>query len=217
MLAVAKLHVCAMKLIVGLGNPGPEYQSTRHNAGFRVVEDLGITFGAHFSSKKDLFCDLAKIQIHNQDVLLVKPTTYMNSSGRAAQALLSWFKITRQNMLVIHDDVSLPLGRIRLQKGGGAGGQHGIESIIESFGGDKNFDRLKFGIGPDPGGSERANFVLSRFPENDKDLLNKALKLAVEASELWLVEGIGKAMNRFNGIRLDEPAEPKNEDAEKAV
>lgn len=197
-----------MKLIVGLGNPGPQYHLTRHNAGFRVVERLGTTSGAHFSAKKDLYCELAKVRIGAEEVLLAKPTTYMNLSGRAVVAILHWFKVSRRDLLVIHDDVSLSLGRIRLQKDGGAGGQHGIESIIECFGGGKDFDRLKVGVGPDPGGDRRADFVLSAVAEADWDLMESSLALAADAALAWLRNGIQQSMNQFNGVRLDLPPEP---------
>ena len=202
----------AMKLIVGLGNPGPQYLSTRHNAGYRIVDALGTISGAHYSSKRDLRCDLAKVQLSGQEVLLAKPTTYMNLSGESVVAILHWYKLPRKDMLVIHDDVSLPLGRIRLQKNGGAGGQHGVESIIECFGGAKDFDRLKFGVGPDPGGSDRANFVLSRIPESDRELLDRSASLAVDAVITWIREGIQHAMNQFNGVRLDLPPEETQEE-----
>lgn len=189
-----------MKLVVGLGNPGLQYEWTRHNAGFMVVTSLAIKAEAHFSPKKSLFCDLAKTSIGSQEVLLVKPTTYMNDSGKAVQALLSWYKLSPDEMLVIHDDVSLPLGKIRLQKAGGAGGQHGIESIMQSLGGAKSFDRLKFGVGPDPGGELRAGYVLSRLPERDRDLCNQVVEVAQEAVKLWVTNGILESMNRFNGL-----------------
>jgi PTH1 family peptidyl-tRNA hydrolase len=194
-----------MKLLVGLGNPGLQYQYTRHNAGFRTIDKLSTISGAHFSVKRDLSCELAKTQLNGEDVLLVKPTTYMNLSGRSVVAILSWYKIARKDLLVIHDDVSIPLGRIRVQKGGGAGGQHGIESIIESFGGAKDFDRIKFGVGPDPGGSDRADYVLSTFPEAQRELLEQSITLASDAVLAWLTEGAQKAMNRFNGVNLDSP------------
>lgn len=196
-----------MKLIAGLGNPGPEYYLTRHNSGFVVVEKIGTTHGAHFSLKKDLFCELAKIRLFGEDLILAKPLTYMNLSGRSMCAVLHWYKISRKDMLVIHDDVSLPLGKIRLQKDGGAGGQHGIESIIECLGSNE-FPRLKFGVGPDPGGSDRADYVLSRFPAADQPLLDRSVALAADAAITWLRSGISEAMNKFNGMRLDLPADP---------
>ncbi len=200
-----------MKLIVGLGNPGPEYYLTRHNSGFTVIESIGTASGVHFSTKRDLFCELARAQLAGRDVLLVKPTTFMNLSGRAVGAILRWYKISSKDLLIVHDDVSLPLGRIRFQAGGGAGGQHGVESIIECLGGARDFDRLKFGCGPDPGGSVRADYVLSRYPLAQQDLLNKSLALASEAVIFWVRHGVADAMNKYNGIRLDLPPESQDQ------
>src|SRR6185369_7117687 len=135
-----------MKIIVGLGNPELRYYSTRHNAGFRVVDLLATELGAHFKVANDLKADVAKVNYKTHTVLLAKPKTYMNLSGDAVQRILHWYKADLSALLVIHDDVSLPLGRLRLQKGGGAGGQHGVESIIECLGGRKEFDRLKVGV-----------------------------------------------------------------------
>jgi PTH1 family peptidyl-tRNA hydrolase len=103
------------------------------------------------------------------------------------------------DFLVIHDDVSLPLGRLRFQKGGGAGGQHGIESIIECMGGDNNFDRLKFGVGPDPGGDKRADYVLSNIPSQDLSIFETMLEKAIKGIDCWLKDGIEKTCNAFNG------------------
>ncbi len=192
-----------MKLIVGLGNPGPEYRMTRHNFGFWVADRIGTTSGAHFSARKDLFCDLARLEIQGQPVLLAKPTTYMNLSGKAVRAVVSWYKIAQADMLVMHDDVSLPLGRMRFQKNGGAGGQHGIESIIEEFGGRKDFDRLKLGTGPDPGGSMRAGYVLSAIPEADRPLVERCVEMARQAVLFWVERGTEQAANQFNGLHLD--------------
>jgi len=195
-----------MKVVVGLGNPGLQYEWTRHNAGFRVLTALAVEAGAHFAAKKDLFADIAKTDISQEEVLLVKPTTYMNESGKAIQAILHWYKLPPSSLLVVHDDVALPLGKIRLQKSGGAGGQHGIESIIANLGGLQEFDRLKFGVGPDPGGQTRANYVLGRVPESDRELFNKVSELSQQAIKVWLAQGVLDAMNNFNGLDLSEPA-----------
>lgn len=155
--------------------------------------------GVSFANKKNLFCDLAKIDLSGGEVLLVKPVTYMNESGRSAQAILNWYKLSPSDLLIVHDDVSLPLGRIRVQVGGGAGGQHGVESIIQHFGGDKNFDRVKVGVGPDPGGDKRAQYVLQ--VEQNSELYRRSIKLAAEAAAAWL-QGALEAANNFNGIDL---------------
>ena len=193
-----------MKVIVGLGNPGLQYQSTRHNVGFRVLDRLGTALGATFSDTKRLKADIAKLTVASDTVLLVKPTTFMNLSGVSFVAVLQWYKVPLSDFLVIHDDVSLRLGRLRFQKGGGAGGQHGIESIIESLQGEKNFDRLKIGVGPDPGGWDRAEYVLSPVPELQEAVLENVMNCAQEGAMFWREHGIDQAMNIYNGIDLSE-------------
>ena len=194
-----------LKLVVGLGNPGLQYLFTRHNAGFAVVEQLAIGCNAHFSAKRSFYCDLAKAQLGGCDVLLAKPQTYMNVSGKAVVAILNWYKLMPGDLMVIHDDVSLPLGKIRLQKNGGAGGQHGVESIIEHLGGRKDFDRLKLGVGPDPGGFDRADYVLAPVPQEQRELFERSVTTSAEAVISWLENGLEKAMNQFNGLELGTP------------
>ncbi len=191
-----------MKVIVGLGNPGLEYYFTRHNAGFAVIDEVGRlkdSIGAQFSNKKNLYCDLAKIDLSGVEVILVKPVTYMNDSGKSVQSVLNWFKIEPKDLLVIHDDVSLPLGRIRVQAQGGAGGQHGVESIIQQLGG-QGFDRIKVGVGPDPGGDVRGKYVLQVEPNSD--LYNRCIKYAAQAAHGWLTAGAVETANKFNGLDL---------------
>jgi peptidyl-tRNA hydrolase, PTH1 family len=188
-----------VKVIVGLGNPGLSYEETRHNIGFKVIEMLRTKYSAHYKQDKQLSSQTAKCKHGSQDILLVRPLTYMNLSGQAVLAVKNWFKVDLSHFLIIHDDVSLPLGKLRLQKSGGAGGQHGVESIIEHLGGSKDFNRLKIGVGPDPGGERRADFVLSAFPVTEQDLLKTALLLAEEATLTWLDNGIDFAMNKCNG------------------
>lgn len=191
-----------MKVIVGLGNPGSEYEDTRHNVGFCILDRLCTIFGGNFQNDKNFRAFANKITINDQTVLLLKPNTYMNRSGLAVAAALRWFKIKPSDLLVIHDDTSLPLGRLRFQKAGSAGGQHGVESIIESLGGVENFNRLKVGIGPDPGGDLRANYVLSKFPQGDQSKLEQIFFLSTEAVKVWLAEDIEMVMNKFNGLDL---------------
>jgi PTH1 family peptidyl-tRNA hydrolase len=193
-----------MKLIIGLGNPGLEYALTKHNVGFWVVDLLASKYSAAFANKKELHCQLAKVEIANQSVLLVKPITFMNDSGRAVAAVLNWHKeLEFSDVIIVHDDVSLPLGRLRLQHHGGAGGHHGIESTMDLLGGSSEFDRLKFGVGPDPGGDVRAQYVLSKVPAQLETLSKKCAELAVDALEFWLSNGIQEAMNKFNGITIE--------------
>jgi PTH1 family peptidyl-tRNA hydrolase len=189
-----------MKLIVGLGNPGHEFELTRHNAGFQVLDNLSTVSGGEWKIAKNLQAAIIKGRLANQEVVLAKPVTYMNLSGRAVVAILQWFKMSPSDLYVIHDDVSLDLGRLRIQMGGGAGGQHGVESIIADLGGNKNFARLKFGVGPDPGGAVRADYVLKKIAEVDRALYDKCIVNAREAMICMLVQGVQKAMNTFNGL-----------------
>jgi PTH1 family peptidyl-tRNA hydrolase len=155
-----------------------------------------------FQHKKNLFADIAKMEFNGEEIVLVKPTTYMNESGKAVQAILHWYKVKSANMIVVHDDVSLPLGKLRLQNNGGAGGQHGIESIIESLSGSKDFDRLKVGVGPDPGGDRRAAFVLAPISLSHKSLFDKVIDQSKIALITWLSEGVAVAANKFNGVTV---------------
>jgi PTH1 family peptidyl-tRNA hydrolase len=204
-----------MKLIVGLGNPGIEYRLTRHNSGFLAIEHIATKYSADFVSKNNLFADIAKSKIGSEDILFAKPSTYMNLSGKAVQALLSWYKISVNSLIVVHDDSSLPLGKIRMQKGGGAGGQHGIESILSEISylladnESNSFDRLKIGVGPDPGGEKRAQYVLAKIPNEDIDLYNKVIELCTDALTNWVENGIDFSMNKFNGINLQLPESTK--------
>lgn len=197
-----------MKLVAGLGNPGLQYEMTRHNVGFQVVDSLCTATGAtlRYESKyKGYFC---KTKFKNHDLVLLKPDTYMNLSGEAVRAIANYLKVDSNDILVIHDDVSLVLGRLKVQHGGGAGGQHGVESIIECLG-KNTFDRLKVGVGPDPGGARRASFVLSRPAPEDVELYERSLKLAVDAATSWILVGPLETANKYNGINLAQPDEPK--------
>ena len=197
-----------MKLIVGLGNPGPQYMMTRHNAGFWVTDRLATKYGADkFRLEPKFDAYMMKVQIRAESVWLVQPDTFMNLSGQAALAVLNFYKIDPADMLVIHDDVALPLGKLRVQSGGGAGGQHGIENIIQRLGGAKNFDRIKFGVGPDPGGARRADFVLSAFAPDQFELKDKMIGIVAEAAEQWVFSGWKEAANKFNGLDY-RPAPP---------
>lgn len=190
------------RVIVGLGNPGAEYARTRHNMGFMVVDAIGTANGAEPTSNSRLKCDFSKFSYRGKTIMLVKPMTYMNLSGECLVAVKQWFKLPVSSFIVVHDDVALPLGKLRVQNGGGAGGQHGVESIIQCLGGDTSIVRLKFGVGPDPGGDKRASFVLSRIPEAQQELLAQTQDLAKKCLFTWINEGTLKAMNQYNSIDL---------------
>jgi len=202
------------KIIFGLGNPGLEYQHTRHNVGFMLLDRLQDILLSSEQRKEQLSSKLKSRLLSTSNTILVYPQTYMNLSGEAVRDVLNWYKITNtQNILVIHDDISLPLGRIRWVHSAGAAGQHGIESIIKHLG-TQNFPRLRFGIGPDPGGERRSAFVLGKF--QDEELLKKSLSLAIESLKLYLQNNhdLKTIMNQYNGVDLSKKNLDKIEDTE---
>ena len=186
-----------LSLVVGLGNPGAQYARTRHNAGFRVADENGPPPNAGFPTPQNQGGN-AKIRLAGKDVLVAKPFTYMNESGRLVSSLARFFKIPAQNILVCFDDVSLGVGHIRLRPSGSAGGQKGMKSVIEQLG-TQNIARLRVGIGPKPAPFDLADFVLSNFSKADETLLAPALENAANAVESWLKDGLEKTMTRFNG------------------
>ena len=189
-----------MHVIVGLGNPGPEYAWTRHNAGFFVVDRLAARWGV--SLKRDRHADVASVPA--KGALLVKPRSYMNLSGAPVQAVLTRTRSSLADLLVIHDDLDLPLGRLRFKQGGGAGGQRGVRDIVARLGPD--FARLKVGISRPPADWPAERWVLSRFTEAERDLLDAVIDAAVDAVESLVASGLTEAMNQTNGLDLARPA-----------
>lgn len=189
-----------MKLIVGLGNPGKKYERTRHNFGFAALDELARALRVDFSPssyKGELA--IVSHSIHDK-IFLLKPQTYMNLSGESAALLANFYKISPQDVLVIFDDLDLPLGRLRFAAKGSAGGHNGIKSLIEHFG-TTDFPRLKLGIGrPIHPGFEVVDYVLQKFSKDESVVTEKVLKTAVEAVEYYLeVNDVTKAANRYNG------------------
>lgn len=186
-----------MFCIVGLGNPGIEYKQTRHNAGFLVVDQVADHYRACFQ-KKGFESLYVKMTIEERTVLLVKPQTYMNCSGRAVFSLVNYFKIARQEVLVIYDDLDLPLGAIRMRLSGSAGGHRGLASIINQLG-TSEFTRLRIGIGrPDEEARSVSDFVLSPFKGNERAVFDESIERAKLAVISFVTEGPNYAMNHFN-------------------
>ena len=183
-------------LLAGLGNPGPEYERTRHNVGFRIVEAAGRNWGAEWKPWQKLG-EYAKVSVAGQDVFLLKPHTYMNLSGQAVSSLARFYKIPPERVVVCFDDVSLAVGKLRLRGSGSAGGQKGMKNIIEQLGTDK-IARLRLGIGPKPEKFDLVNFVLGKFSRDEEKLLEPALERAVCALESYFKDGLERAMNQFN-------------------
>lgn len=184
-------------LIVGLGNPGSKYAQTRHNVGFHVVDELAKRHSiTNFTSERKAL--VATGQINNQSVILAKPQIFMNLSGESVRALVDYYKIDLDNIIVAHDDLDLPLGTLRLRKSGGHGGQNGVRNTILHLG-TKEFGRVRFGIGRPPGKMQARNYVLHKFTENDQILAQKVVETAANAIEFWLENGMEAAMSKFNG------------------
>ncbi|MEP2777405.1 MAG: aminoacyl-tRNA hydrolase [Luteolibacter sp.] len=197
----------SISLIIGLGNPGRQYEETRHNVGFMLLDRMALAAGVVFKSEPKWQSHIAKLP---DGTLLMKPQTFMNLSGRAVRQLASFYKWELDRILVVYDDVALPLGHLRFREKGSAGGHNGIKSIIEHMGGD-GFPRLKMGIGgADPGGM--TGHVLGKFAPDEKEGLENMLATAREAVQFSRSQGIALASNRFNTPRVKPP---RNQPTEK--
>lgn len=183
-----------MKLIVGLGNFEDKYLFTRHNAGFMAVDIFTVSNSQMFSVEKKLKSKVAKFKFNGEDIVIIKPLTYMNLSGEAVIATMNFYKIDISDIIVVYDDISLDLGRIRFRNSGSDGGHNGIKSIIKHLGTDK-FNRLKIGIGPQPNIPSEA-YVLQNFTQDELDRLKEILKKPL--IEDFLKEGIEQAQNMYN-------------------
>lgn len=189
-------------LIVGLGNPGERYTYTRHNAGFLLIDRLAEETRAVWQDQPKWEAVVAPVQIEGQKVVLCKPLTYMNQSGRTVAAAVRTLQLPLERLLVVVDDVDLPLGTIRMKPGGGTAGHRGLESIQAYLETDR-FPRQRLGIGREELPEDLADFVLAPFEEEEWDLFQRVLTRAAEQVRWWVREGIEKAMSRFNG-----PVEP---------
>jgi PTH1 family peptidyl-tRNA hydrolase len=188
-------------LIVGLGNPGRKYRGNRHNIGFMAVDALAAAHNIQ-SSKVQNKAIVGNGRIQNQNVIIAKPQTYMNSSGDAVGPLARYYKMPPANVLVVYDELDLPFGTIRLREKGGAGGHNGMKSIINHLGND--FPRIRLGIGRPPGQMPAAAYVLQDFGKNDKPLLDDVIAEAIRAIETYLRDGIQLAMSRHNRNLIDD-------------
>lgn len=185
-----------MKLICGLGNPEPRYDGTRHNVGFAILDALAARLGAEFKAGKDEYL-LAKTAYNGIEVLLQKPTTYMNLSGKAVQRALAFYKISVSDLLVICDDANLPLGAVRIRPSGSDGGQKGLQDIIQRLG-RQDFARLRFGIGAPKRRGDLSNYVLSKFASDELPIVQETIEHCVQATLSFIEQGVSIAMTRFN-------------------
>jgi len=184
-------------LIAGLGNPGLQYRYTRHNAGFLVAQALADTLDIPLKRVK-FRCQIGEGKLEGTPLIIAKPLTYMNDSGSAVSSLLHYFKVPLERLLVIHDDLDLPLGVLRLRPGGGSAGQRGVQSIADKLG-TSAFPRLRFGIGRPPGRMDPADYVLEKFSASEQELLRMTLEQAAAAARAFIRDGLEKAMNQYNG------------------
>lgn len=194
-------------LIVGLGNPGPRFEGTRHNIGFVVVDELGVRNGIRFSGRQGS-AEIAKGTIEGQPVILAKPRTYMNNSGLAVGALARFYKVPHNRVVIVHDDIALPIGVIRIREKGSAGGHNGLTSVLQHMG-TQNVPRLRVGVDrpPDPRHSQ-IDWVLGHFNRDERKKIEETVPRAAEAVEAILKTGMERAMNFYNVT--EPPPPPRN-------
>lgn len=193
-----------LRLIVGLGNPGASYENTRHNAGFMAVDKIARDFGIPLDRRK-FDCVYGRGFIEDVEVLLAKPMAFMNRSGPPIQKLAHFFRIKHKDMMVIHDDIDLVFGRLKIKEKGGHGGHNGIRSLMDAFGGG-DFVRLRIGIGRSESGDSVTDHVLSRFPRENAEILSRIISGVRDAVVTVLCKGTKAGMNLFNGKNLKTTA-----------
>jgi peptidyl-tRNA hydrolase, PTH1 family len=185
-----------LRIIVGLGNPGPEHQVTRHNVGFWFVDLLARRHGGEFRDYRKYSGETARVAIDGQELILLKPTTYMNRSGLSVRQISDFYKIAPDDILVAHDELDLPVGSVRLKNGGGHGGHNGLRDTIAHIG--ENFWRLRLGIGHPGNKAEVIDYVLTRAPRVEEDLILEAVATAADSVPLILEQGAERAMTKLH-------------------
>ena len=184
-------------LVIGLGNPGREYRDSRHNFGFMLIDRLIVRLNAR-GMKVQSKAIVTTATYEDRKLLLAKPQTYMNLSGQSTLGLLNFYKLPIENMLVAHDDLDIPFGTIRIRPKGGPGGQGGMASTIQQLG-TKDFPRLRIGIGRPPGRMDPSDYVLQNFSRDEMKVLSEIIDRAADAALTFVVDGLNKAMNKYNG------------------
>ena len=191
-----------IKLIVGLGNPGDKYEDTRHNAGEWLIARLARRFNATLNAENKFFGNVGKTLMNGKEIRFLVPTTFMNLSGKAVGALANFYRIKPEEILVLHDELDLPPGSVKLKLGGGHGGHNGLKDIVAALGNNNNFYRLRIGIGH-PGHRDLvAGYVLNKSSPGEREALEKALDEAANCVELLFKDGIVKATNRLNSFKI---------------
>lgn len=191
-----------MKLIVGLGNPGLRYQATRHNIGFMFVDEIASKLKIEFNLNKQLKSLIANTTINGEKIILIKPQTFMNLSGEAVLAVTNYYKIDVSDILIVYDDLDLPVGKIRIRKNGSSGGHKGMSNIIELMK-TSEIKRIRIGI-MNNSKIDTVDYVLGKFSEDDKALINLAISQAQKMLESYLVDTFDDFMNKFNRSNIDE-------------
>lgn len=192
-----------MKVVAGLGNPGREYEGTRHNVGFQVLQTLARRHGGG-RPKQKFEAEVVEIVVRNERVLLLAPQTFMNHSGRSVRKAVEFFEVALSDLIVVCDDLNLALGRLRVRTAGSSGGQKGLENIISQLG-SPEFPRLRIGIDRPPGGRDAVGYVLGRFGKAEQAIIETACETAADAVETWVGEGVMAAMNRYNSAGKEQP------------
>ncbi|GIX01992.1 MAG: peptidyl-tRNA hydrolase [Thermogutta sp.] len=186
-----------MKVVVGLGNPGRQYEGTRHNVGYEVLRELARRFAEGQQVRRRFSGETLDVTITGTRVLLLSPTTYMNRSGQSVGQVKDFYKLSTDDILVVCDDLNLPLGRLRFRARGSAGGHKGLADVIRVLG-TEAVPRLRIGIGAPPPGQDAVRFVLSRFTPEEEAVMREAYRRAADGVELWVHQGIQACMNRYN-------------------
>ncbi|GAA3022354.1 aminoacyl-tRNA hydrolase [Gordonia defluvii] len=183
-----------MKLVVGLGNPGPRYEQTRHNIGALVVDHLAANSGARWSTHKRSGAQTASITVGGESVLLAKPSVFMNECGRNLGPLAKFYSLTATDVIALHDELDIEFGQVRLKHGGGEGGHNGLRSLSAALG-TRDYSRVRLGIGRPPGRQDPADFVLKPFPGRDRDAVDLLIANGAEATEMLIGQGLEAAQN----------------------
>ena len=185
-----------MKVLVGLGNPGRKYEGTRHNVGFEVVAEMARRHSAT-KPRARFEAQVAEAGVGAEKLLLVAPKTYMNASGRTVRQVVDFYQLSTGDLLIVCDDINLPVAKLRMRRSGSAGGQKGLENVVLHLG-TQDVPRLRIGVGLPPPGRDSADYVLDRFHKSEREAIDAAIGTAADAVEAWISEGIDRAMNRFN-------------------
>lgn len=193
-----------IKLIAGLGNPGPEYERSRHNCGRILLGKIASKYGVSLHSDTKFQGEVGTAIINNHKVWLLFPTTFMNLSGQSVSALANFYKISPEEILVLHDELDLPPGSVRLKSGGGTGGHNGLKSIVACLGNNEHFNRLRIGTGKPALKGDIVNFVLGIPPASEKALIDQVLDESLVSIDIIFSQSLERAMNRLNGFRAED-------------